>query len=147
MKVRYLLAMTVALSVSATAFAADDKVAKDKTAEEKAAEKILALFQDGNCNNCHAVESKTVGPSLISVADKYRDDKEAQSMLEKKVRNGGVGTWGVLPMPGTRQNFSDESIKTLVTWILEQKRKPTEEPKAAEKSDTKTDKKTDQKAK
>ena len=158
MKVRYLLAMTVALSVSATTFAADDKAAKDKTAEEKAAEKkaaekkaaeekIMALFQDGNCNNCHAVESKTVGPSLISVADKYRDDKEAQSMLEKKVRSGGVGSWGVLPMPGTRQNFSDESIKILVTWILEQKKKPAEEPKAAEKSDTKTDKKTDQKAK
>lgn len=148
MKVRYLLAMTVALSVSATAFAADDKAAKDKTAEEKAAEeKILALFQDGNCNNCHAVESKTVGPSLISVADKYRDDKEAQSILEKKVRSGGVGTWGVLPMPGTRQNFSDESIKVLVTWILEQKKKPKDEPKADQKSDTKTDKKTDQKAK
>lgn len=147
MKVRYLLAMTVALSVSATAFAADDKAAKEKTAEEKAAEKILELFQDGNCNNCHAVESKTVGPSLISVADKYRDDKEAQSKLEKKVRSGGAGTWGVLPMPGTRQNFSDESIKVLVTWILQQKKKPTEEPKAAEKSDTKTDKKTDQKAK
>lgn len=147
MKVRYLLAMTVALSVSATAFAADDKAAKEKTAEEKAAEKILELFQDGNCNNCHAVESKTVGPSLISVADKYRDDKEAQSKLEKKVRSGGVGTWGVLPMPGTRQNFSDESIKILVTWILEQKKKPTEEPKADQKSDTKTDKKTDQKAK
>lgn len=147
MKVRYLLAMTVALSLSATAFAADDKAAKEKTAEEKAAEKILALFQDGNCNNCHAVESKTVGPSLISVADKYRDDKEAQSKLEKKVRSGGVGTWGVLPMPGTRQNFSDESIKILVTWILEQKKKPIEEPKADQKSDTKTDKKTDQKAK
>jgi cytochrome c len=147
MKVRYLLAMTVALSVSATAFAADDKVAKEKTAEEKAAEKILELFQDGNCNNCHAVESKTVGPSLISVADKYRDDKEAQSKLEKKVRSGGVGTWGVLPMPGTRQNFSDESIKILVTWILEQKKKPAEEPKTDQKSDTKTDKKTDQKVK
>ena len=148
MKVRYLLAMTVALSVSATAFAADDKAAKDKAAEEKAAEeKIMALFQDGNCNNCHTVESKTIGPSLISVADKYRDDKEAQSKLEKKVRSGGVGSWGVLPMPGTRQNFSDESIKILVTWILEQKKKPTDEPKTDQKSDTKTDKKTDQKAK
>ena len=138
MKVRYLLAMTVALSVSATAFAADDKAAGDK---------IKELFQDGNCNNCHAVESKTVGPSLISVADKYRDDKEAQSKLEKKIRSGGAGSWGVLPMPGTRQSFSDESIKVLVTWILEQKVKPKEEPKAVQKSDTKTGKKTDQKAK
>lgn len=151
MKVRYLVAMTVALSVSATAFAADDKAAKEKTAEEKAAEKILALFQDGNCNNCHAVDSKTVGPSLIAVADKYKDDKEAHSKLEKKVRSGGAGSWGVIPMPGTRPSFSDESIKILVAWIMEQKVKPKDEPKtepkAAQKSDSKTDKKTDQKAK
>jgi len=129
MKVRYLAAMIVALSVSATAFAVD---------------KPETLFKEGNCNNCHAIDHKTVGPSLVEVADKYRGDKEAQEKLEKKVRAGGSGSWGVMPMPGTRQSISDESVKVLVTWILEQKAKPKDEPKAAE---TKTDKKTDQKAK
>lgn len=140
MKVRYLAAVIVALSVSTSAFAAD---------------KPEALFVEGNCNNCHAADHKTVGPSLIDIAAKYKDDKEAQEKLEKKVRMGGSGTWGVLPMPGTRPSISDESIKTLVKWVLEQKAKPKDEPKAevkgepkpAQKPDTKADIKTDPKAK
>ena len=117
MKVCFLLAMTVALTIPASALAADDK--------EK------ALFIEGNCNNCHNLSDTTVGPSLIDIADKYRGDSEAQGRLEKKVRTGGSGSWGVMPMPGTRQSISDGDIKVLVTWILAQKAKP--------KSDSKTD--------
>ncbi|MEO8331438.1 MAG: c-type cytochrome [Gallionella sp.] len=123
MKFRYFAAMTVALTVSTTALAA----VKEET-----------LFKEGNCNNCHTVGNRTVGPTLIEMADKYRDDKEAQGKLEKKVRSGGAGSWGVMPMPGTRPSITDEDIKTLVTWILQQKAAP----KAAEKSDAATDKKT-----
>jgi cytochrome c len=122
MKVLYLAAMTVALSVSATSFAAD---------------KPETLFVAGNCNNCHAADHKTVGPSLIDIAAKYKDDKEARAKLEQKVRLGGSGSWGVLPMPGTRASISDESIKILVAWILEQKAKPADEPKADKKADPK----------
>jgi len=124
MKVCYLLAMTVALSVSTSALAADNKA--------------QALFKEGNCNNCHNPTDQTVGPSLIEIADKYRGDSGAQEKLEKKVRSGGSGSWGVMPMPGTRQSISDADIKILVTWILEQKAKP----KADEKTDAKSDKKT-----
>jgi len=123
MKVLYFAVMIVALSVSVSAFAASK-------AEE--------LFVEGNCNNCHKIDDKTVGPSLIDIAVKYKDNKEAQATLEKKVRTGGSGTWGILTMPGTRQSISDESIKILVSWILEQKAKPKEESKAAKKPDTKT---------
>jgi len=122
MKIQYFAVMIVALSVSATSFAASK-------AEE--------LFVEGNCNNCHNIDHKTVGPSLIDIAAKYKDNKEAQATLEKKVRTGGSGTWGILTMPGTRQSISDESIKILVSWILEQKAKPKEESKAAQKPDPK----------
>jgi len=122
MKVRYLVAVTVALSVSITAFAA---------------EKPETLFVDGNCNNCHTIDNKTVGPTLVEVADKYRNDKDAQAKLEKKVRSGGSGSWGVMPMPGTRSSFSDENIKIVVTWILQQKAKPKEEPKSEKKTEPK----------
>ena len=122
MKVCYVIAMTFALSVSTTAIAAN---------------KAETLFIDGNCNNCHTHSIETVGPTLVQIADKYRGDKEAQGKLEKKVRTGGSGSWGVMPMPGTRQSISDEDIKILVAWILEQK----EKPKTPEKSDTKTDNK------
>lgn len=106
MKIRYLIAMTAALSVSATAFAADDGE---------------ALFKSSNCTACHTVAKKSVGPSLKDVAAKYKDDKEAQAKLEKKVRGGGGGSFGSMPMPATPKSVSDESIKTIVTWILGQK--------------------------
>jgi len=121
MKVCYILAMIVAMSVSTAALAAN---------------KAEKLFIDGNCNNCHHPTDEMVGPTLLQIADKYRGDKEAQAKLEKKVRSGGSGSWGVMPMPGTRASISNEDIKVLVTWILAQK----EKPKTPEKSDTKSDK-------
>lgn len=128
MKVRYILAVAAALSVSTPSFAADE---------------AEAIFKEANCNNCHAPEWARVGPSVVKIADKYRDDKDAQEKLEKKVRVGSVGTWGLVPMPGTRSSISDEKIKMLVTWILKQKAKPVVDPKA----DDKTDKKVEQKKK
>jgi cytochrome c len=122
MKACYFIAMTFAFSVSTAAFAAN---------------KAETLFIDGNCNNCHNLSRETVGPTLIQIADKYRGDKEAKVKLEKKVRTGGSGSWGVMPMPGTRKSISDDDIKVLVAWILEQK----EKPKTPEKSDAKTDNK------
>lgn len=106
MKVRYLIAMTAVLSVSATAFAADD---------------AEALFKKNNCAACHNVDKKTVGPALKDIAAKYKGDKEAQAKLEKKVRSGGAGSFGKVPMPATAKSASDGDIKTLVTWILGQK--------------------------
>lgn len=105
MKLRYLAALTVALSISAPAFAAD---------------KIVTLFKDSTCNNCHAPLRDMAGPSIKSIASKYKGDKGAQAMLEKKVREGGSGTWGAMSMPATAATVSDENVKTLVTWMLSQ---------------------------
>lgn len=103
MKFRYLVAMAIALSFSAPAFSADN---------------AETLFTDNNCNNCHAPEKDFAGPSIKAVAKKYKDNKNAQALLEKKVREGGSGTWGVLNMPATPATVSDENIKTLVAWML-----------------------------
>ncbi len=106
MKASYLVAMTAALSVSAVAFAADDGE---------------ALFKKNNCVACHAVATKTVGPALKDVAAKYKGDKGAQAQLEAKVRSGGKGSFGTMPMPATPKSVSDGDIKTMVTWVLNQK--------------------------
>ena len=76
-----------------------------------------ALAQKSGCLACHAVDKKVVGPSYKEVATKYRGDKTAQAKLEKKVKEGGVGTWGQIPMPPNAQ-VSDADIKKLVAWIL-----------------------------
>jgi cytochrome c len=79
-----------------------------------------ALAAKSGCLACHAVDKKVVGPSYQEVAAKYRGDKAAQAKLEKKVKEGGVGVWGQIPMPPNTQ-VKDEDIKKLVAWVLSQK--------------------------
>lgn len=105
MNIRH-LAMIVALSSSATAFAAGDGE---------------ALFKKNNCSACHVVAGKSLGPALVDIAAKYKDDKGAQARLEAKVRSGGAGSFGAMPMPATSKSASDNDIRTMVTWILGQK--------------------------
>ena len=76
-----------------------------------------ALAQKNGCLACHAVDKKVVGPSYKEVAAKYRTDKDAQARLEKKVKAGGQGVWGQIPMPPNGA-VSDADVKTLVKWIL-----------------------------
>jgi cytochrome c len=66
------------------------------------------------------VDKKVVGPSYKEVAAKYRGDKTAEAKLFEKVKKGGVGVWGQIPMP-PNATVPDEDIKALVKWILSQK--------------------------
>ncbi len=77
----------------------------------------LALAQKNACMACHQVDKKLVGPAYKDVAAKYRGDKTAEAKLVKKVKDGGSGVWGTIPMPPHPQ-MSDADIKTIVHWIL-----------------------------
>ena len=72
------------------------------------------------CFACHAVDKKLVGPSYKEVAAKYRADKGADAKLFDKVKKGGTGVWGQVPMP-PNGTVPDADIKTLVKWIMSQK--------------------------
>jgi cytochrome c len=78
------------------------------------------LAKAKNCMACHAVDKKLVGPSYKDVAVKYKDDKGAVDKLATKIRAGGVGNWGQIPMPANTQ-VSEAEAKTLATWVLAQK--------------------------
>jgi cytochrome c len=78
------------------------------------------LAKKYNCLACHAVDKKVVGPSYKEVAAKYRGDKTAEAKLFEKVKKGGVGVWGQIPMP-PNATVPDEDIKSLVKWVLSQK--------------------------
>ena len=65
----------------------------------------------------HSGSSGVVGPSYQDVAAKYRGDKDASSKLAQKVKAGGSGMWGAVPMPPNAQ-VSDADISALVSWIL-----------------------------
>jgi cytochrome c len=78
-----------------------------------------ALAKAKNCLACHAIDKKVVGPAYQDVAKKYKGDKTAEAKLIKKVKEGGAGVWGPIPMPPNAQ-VSDADIKTLVEWVLAQ---------------------------
>jgi cytochrome c len=82
--------------------------------DTKAAE---ALMQKSGCVACHAVDKKVIGPAYKDVAAKYKADKDAATKLAAKVKAGGTGVWGPIPMPPNAQ-VADADIKTLVAWIL-----------------------------
>ena len=72
------------------------------------------------CTSCHADDKKLVGPSYKEVAAKYKADKDAVKKLSEKVRKGGAGVWGQIPMPGN-PTPTDAEIKTMVEAVLKTK--------------------------
>ena len=82
-----------------------------------AASAQMELAKQKNCLACHAVDKKLVGPAYKDVAAKYANDKDAAPRLAKKVREGGVGVWGQIPMPANPQVNEAESLQ-LVKWVL-----------------------------
>ena len=72
------------------------------------------------CLACHAVDKKVIGPSYKEVAAKYAGDKNALDALAKKVKAGGQGVWGQIPMPPHPQ-VSDPDLQAMVKYILAQK--------------------------
>ena len=75
------------------------------------------LFKKSNCMACHAIDQKRLGPSMKDVAAKYNGDGSAVDMLAKKIRAGGVGVWGQMPMPPQPQ-VAEADAKTLAEYIL-----------------------------
>jgi cytochrome c len=75
-----------------------------------------ALAKKHNCLACHTVDKKLVGPSYKDIAKKYKGQSVA-AQLEQKVKKGGQGVWGPVPMPPNAA-VPDADIKKLVDWIL-----------------------------
>jgi cytochrome c len=75
------------------------------------------LAQSSGCTTCHGVDKKIIGPTYKDVAAKYRGNKNAEAELFKKVKAGGQGVWGSVPMP-PNPHVKDEDVKTLIVWIL-----------------------------
>ncbi len=76
-----------------------------------------ALAKKHNCLACHAIDKKLVGPSYQDVAAKYKGDAGAEAKLVTKVKNGGSGAWGQVPMP-PNATVPEADIKTIVKWVL-----------------------------
>lgn len=105
MKLALATILAGAALVAGTAHAALDNAAAE------------ALMKKDGCAACHAVDKKIIGPAYVEVAAKYKGDAGAAAKLVKKVKEGGSGVWGPVPMPPNAA-ASDADIKNLVDWIL-----------------------------
>jgi cytochrome c len=103
-------------NAAAFAIAATASALLSAPAVSGAATDAAPLTAKYNCQACHAVDSKLVGPAYKDIAAKYAGDADAPAKLEQKVKSGGSGVWGAVPMPPN--NVPDEDLKTLVEWIL-----------------------------
>lgn len=109
-------------STSASPAAASPESAKEISLEEKYKDdpvyiKGLEKIKGSDCQTCHMVERKIVGPAYADVAAKYESTEENVETLAKKVIQGGVGVWGevaMTPHPGV----SEEDAKDMVRYIL-----------------------------
>lgn len=99
MKIKYLSALALALLIAPTAQASEE------------------LAKKYNCLACHQADKKVIGPSYQEVAAKYKGQADAPTKLADKVKKGGMGVWGQVPMP-PNPTVPDADTAALVTWIL-----------------------------
>ena len=76
-----------------------------------------ALAEQHACLNCHQLDKKLIGPAFKAVAAKYRGQTGAATYLQNKVKQGGGGVWGAVPMPAMDQVSPDDARK-IVDWLL-----------------------------
>ena len=86
--------------------------APKKAAPESAGKIATGLMKNNGCLVCHGMSNKIVGPALSDVAKKYPGKAD---YLAGKIKNGGSGVWGPIPMPP--QALSEADAKTIATWL------------------------------
>jgi cytochrome c len=103
---------------SAVAVVSAPLVAKAEAATPKAAQSdaVSSLLSKYACTACHAQEQKVVGPSFKDIAKRYENKGDATAYLAEKIKNGGQGVWGSIPMPA--QPMSDAEAKELAQWLV-----------------------------
>ena len=93
-------AMIISLALVATPVAADP-----------------GLLKKYNCTACHAQAAKLVGPAYTEVAKKYAGRADAVDHLSGKIKSGGVGVWGQIPMPPQAQ-VSSADARAIAAYVL-----------------------------
>jgi S-disulfanyl-L-cysteine oxidoreductase SoxD len=75
---------------------------------------VLALVQKHSCTACHAIDKKLVGPGFQEIAKKHAGKAD---YLAGKIKSGGTGVWGAIPMPA--QTLNEADAKVIAAWIAQ----------------------------
>lgn len=76
-----------------------------------------SLIDKSDCFSCHRVDEKSIGPSYLQVAEKYKRDKKSQELIAEKIIKGGVGVWGEHAM-SAHPDVSTEQAALMVEYIM-----------------------------
>lgn len=98
------LALVASLLSVGNAFAVDAAAAK-------------ALAGQKACLACHAADKKLVGPAYKDVAAKHKGQADALEKVAARIKSGGSGMYGPVPMP-PQPTLKDDELKLLAAWIL-----------------------------
>jgi cytochrome c len=104
MNIKMIVVAASALTVSLGAQALDAAAAK-------------ALATKSACLACHAADKKLVGPAYKDVAAKHKGKADAVAKVAARIKSGGSGTYGAVPMP-PQANLKDDELKLLAEWVL-----------------------------
>ena len=104
-----------AVSPSTVAQAAPEKIAKSGLDNAGATAAVMTLLQKNACVACHGMDTKLVGPAFKAIAQKYKARADAVNYMSGKIKGGGQGVWGNIPMPA--QSVSDAEAAQLAQWM------------------------------
>ena len=76
-----------------------------------------ALLKKYGCVACHANDKKVIGPAYNEVSLKYKGQADAPAKLVAKVKAGGLGVWGQIPMP-PNANVPEPELQAMIGYIL-----------------------------
>jgi cytochrome c len=104
MKFKHIVLAASAVLAASGAYAMDAAAAK-------------ALASKSACLACHAADKKLVGPSYKDVAAKHKGQADAVAKVAARIKSGGSGIYGPVPMPA-QPNLKDDELKLLAEWVL-----------------------------
>jgi cytochrome c len=77
---------------------------------------IPAALADNGCTACHGVTSRIVGPGFNEVAAKYKGKPGLEEYFSGKIKRGGEGVWGAMPMP-PQDHVKEADVKAIAAWL------------------------------
>ena len=104
MTFKHMVLAAAAVAATGGAYAVDAAAAK-------------ALASKSACLACHAADKKLVGPAYKDVAAKHKGQADAVAKVAARIKSGGSGMYGPVPMP-PQPNLKDDELKLLAEWVL-----------------------------
>lgn len=90
-------------------------VAASTAATSSGATQALGLLQQHACTGCHGMNAAVVGPGFSDIARRHAARADAAAYLAGRIRSGGSGNWGQIPMPP--QNLGDDDARVIARWL------------------------------